>query len=412
MQIEMYYGNFTANERNSLIISALGFLFGAPRLFFTYLVISRYIHIMRGFQPVLTKSQNYILLYLPLFLLYSLRQIYGRITAGIKMASFRPRGDGWEAAVCKLNIRRSATFDTKAEARKWAAKIETEISEGKYSLFADKTFGELLTRYATDVSVKKAGGRWERLRINAICRLDIAKVKLCDLNQTHFVKWRDDRLLEVKDASFLRDRVVVNRALNIAVKEWLWLPKNPLIGVSSPKQPEARDRLISTDEVARLCYAMSYDDTPPRTVISRVGAAFMFAIETAMRASEICNLRWDEVYLERRFLHVAGGKTPSAKRDVPLSSEAIAIIKLMERVKDSDTVFTLIPSQIDSHFRRAKGRALIDGLHFHDTRAEAITRLAGKLDILELARMVGHKDLRMLQVYYRRTAEDLAVKLQ
>lgn len=107
-----------------------------------------------------------------------------------------------------------------------------------------------------------------------------------------------------------------------------------------------------------------------------------------------------------------GGKTPAAKRDVPLSGEAIAIIKLMDKVKDGDTVFNLKPSQIDSMFRRAKGRALIEGLHFHDTRAEAITRLAGKLDILELARMVGHKDLRMLMVYYRRTAEDLAGKLQ
>ena len=206
------------------------------------------------------------------------------------MASYRKRLGAWEVSVAKLGIRKSATFDTKAEAQKWAAKIETEIQNGKYALFADKTFGELLDRYATDVSVKKAGGRWERLRINAICRLEIAKVKLCDLNQTHFVKWRDDRLQEVKDASFLRDRGVVNRALNVAVKEWLWLPKNPLIGVSSPKQPEARDRLISADEVARLCYAMSYEETPPRKVISPVCAAFMFAIETAMLARDIYNL--------------------------------------------------------------------------------------------------------------------------
>lgn len=90
----------------------------------------------------------------------------------------------------------------------------------------------------------------------------------------------------------------------------------------------------------------------PMTVISRVGAAFMFAIETAMRASEICNLRRDEVYLERRFLHVAGGKTPAARRDVPLSSGAIAIIKLMDQVKSGDYVFNLKPSQIDAMFRR------------------------------------------------------------
>jgi integrase len=332
------------------------------------------------------------------------------------MASFRKRGSSWEAFVSKTGadkkpIRKSATFDTKAEAQRWAAKIETEIHDGKYAIFADKTLGDLLTRYANEVSVNKAGGRWERLRINAICRLDIAHIKLCDLNQTHFVKWRDDRLQEVKSSSFLRDRVVVNRALNVAVKEWLWLPKNPLTGVGSPAPPVARDRLISEDEIERLCFAMGYDGTPPRTVIARVGACFTFAIETAMRASEICNLRWDEVFTERRFLKVASGKTPAARREVALSSEALRIIGLMDEVRDGDLVFNLKPSQVDALFRRAKSRAMIGDLHFHDSRHEAITRLADKLDVLALARMVGHADLRQLQVYYNATAESMAAKL-
>ena len=41
----------------------------------------------------------------------------------------------------------------------------------------------------------------------------------------------------------------------------------------------------------------------------------------------------------------------------------------------------------------------------------AITRLAKKLQILDLARIVGHKDLRMLQIYYNETAEAMATKL-
>lgn len=325
------------------------------------------------------------------------------------MASFRKRLGSWEVSVSKLGVRKSATFDTKSEAQKWAAKIETEISEGKYALYADKTFGELLQRYGKEVSVKKAGGRWELLRINATCRDPIAHIKLCDLDQTHFAAWRDRRLKDVKDASVLRDIVVINRAVNVAVKEWLWLPKNPLIGVSRPGKPEARDRLISQDEIDRLCYAMGFDDTTPKTVMSRVGCVFMFAIETAMRASEICNLQWDDVFIERRFLKIQGGKTPAARRDVPLSSEAIRLIELMDR--SNPTVFDLIPSQVDVHFRRAKDRAAIDDLHFHDSRHEAITRLANKLDVLALARMVGHRDLRQLQVYYNAAAEDLAKKL-
>lgn len=48
---------------------------------------------------------------------------------------------------------------------------------------------------------------------------------------------------------------------------------------------------------------------------------------------------------------------------------------------------------------------------FHDARATAITRLSKRLDILELARMVGHRDPRSLMVYYRKSATDIAAKL-
>jgi integrase len=48
---------------------------------------------------------------------------------------------------------------------------------------------------------------------------------------------------------------------------------------------------------------------------------------------------------------------------------------------------------------------------FHDTPHLAITRLAKKLGVLDLARMVGHRDLRQLQVYYNVTAAAMAARL-
>ena len=74
-------------------------------------------------------------------------------------------------------------------------------------------------------------------------------------------------------------------------------------------------------------------------------------------------------------------------------------------------LFDLTPAQIDSAFRKAKGRLGTKGLRFHDSRAEACTRMAGKLDILDLARVIGHRDLKSLQHYYRATASELADKL-
>ncbi|MHB9102702.1 MAG: tyrosine-type recombinase/integrase [Sulfuricella sp.] len=50
-------------------------------------------------------------------------------------------------------------------------------------------------------------------------------------------------------------------------------------------------------------------------------------------------------------------------------------------------------------------------LHFHDLRHEATSRLAEKLALHELMKVTGHKDTRMLAMYYHPRAEDLARKL-
>jgi integrase len=54
---------------------------------------------------------------------------------------------------------------------------------------------------------------------------------------------------------------------------------------------------------------------------------------------------------------------------------------------------------------------LLVDLHFHDLRHEATTRLAEKLQIHELMKVIGHKGTKMLARYYHPRAEDLAKKL-
>lgn len=338
------------------------------------------------------------------------------------MATFEKRGSSWRAQVKKSGIRRSATFDTKAEAVAWAATTEAGIIAGKRGAVPDKSFGDLLEKYADEVSSAKRGERWERMRIGLLCRDELAKVKLADLAPEHFAGWRDRRLRAVSAASVRREWTLISHALNVAVREWRWLPDNPIKMVRRPAPPRARDRRISADEIERLLFALGYDfDARPTTATARVGAAFLFALETAMRAGEIAGLTWNDVDLDRRFLRVlgeahGGGKTLAARRDVPLSSEAVRILRQLGTQNNVgntlNSVFCINTRQLDALFRKAKARAMIDDMHFHDTRHEAITRLAKRLDVLELARMVGHRDLRQLMVYYNATAEELAGKLE
>jgi integrase len=143
-----------------------------------------------------------------------------------------------------------------------------------------------------------------------------------------------------------------------------------------------------------------------------------------MRIGEICALNWGDVDLDARFLRVRGvdigaGKSLAAKREVALTSEAIRILRQMtpnntnghQADTISDTIFNLTPKQQDSNFRKAKKQAGITNLTFHDSKHEAITRLAQKLLPLELAKMVGHKDLKITMRYYNPTGAELAAKL-
>jgi integrase len=325
------------------------------------------------------------------------------------MGTIRKKGSGYEAQVARLGVRKSKTFRTKAEANMWIAETEKGIIRGKHNGPQDKTFADLLHKYGSTVSVTKRGKEWELWRVKAISNEPLGQVPLDELNQTHFVDWRDRRLEVVSAATVLRDWNLMSHALNIAVKEWKWLHDNPLRGVRKPKGNHHRERRITQDEIDRLLMALGYErDIKPEITSARVGAALLFAIETAMRAGEIVSLHWENVDLENRTAKLLMTKN-GFPRIVPLSSEAIRILNHV-RV-DTESVFNLNIDKLDSWFRRAKKRAMIEDLHFHDSRAEAITRLAKKVDILTLARISGHRDLRQLQIYYRESMEDIAKRI-
>lgn len=98
-------------------------------------------------------------------------------------------------------------------------------------------------------------------------------------------------------------------------------------------------------------------------------------------------------------------------RDVALTTRAVELLKVMQRTSNQHCVFRLVSGTADTLFRKARDKVGISDLHFHDTRHEATTRLARKLDVLDLARMTGHKDTRSLMIDYNATATELASRL-
>lgn len=319
------------------------------------------------------------------------------------MASFRKHNKGWRAEVFRQGIRKSKTFPTKREAQDWAARTEFEIQHA--DKVADKTqLGDVFNRYAREVSPKKKGGRWEVIRLEKLQKDKIAKVQLGRLAASDFATWRDARLKEVQPASVIREMQLMSSVLSTARREWGLISSNPLSDVSKPRKPPPRDRLPTQGEIETMLHCAGSDLAK---ATARAFHAFRFALETAMRAGEIAGLEWDRVDLDRRvarLIHTKNGRP----RDVPLSTKAV---ELLEALPKADPVFGLSSRQLDVLFRKSRDKANVVGLTFHDSRHAAITALSKKLDVLDLARMVGHSDIRQLMTYYNESAENIAKRL-
>lgn len=74
--------------------------------------------------------------------------------------------------------------------------------------------------------------------------------------------------------------------------------------------------------------------------------------------------------------------------------------------------FTINPDHASAMFSRLTRELLIEDLTFHDSRASALTWLSRRVDVMTLARISRHKNLKILmETYYRESIEDIAARI-
>lgn len=150
----------------------------------------------------------------------------------------------------------------------------------------------------------------------------------------------------------------------------------------------------------------------------------LLALETAMRRGELLSLHWENVRLKDRVAYLPMTKNGQS-RTVPLSTKAVEVLNGLTRKLYGSVFEGLTANSVKLGFIRAVKRArrvyvegggddpriLVD-LRMHDLRHIAVTRLAERLpNIVELAAVSGHSDVRMLKRYYHPNAEALAKKI-
>lgn len=323
----------------------------------------------------------------------------------------------------------TATFKRKTDAKNWASQTESDIRRGRYIETVEserKTLADLIDRYIENEVPKRQTDQdkvvmqlnWWKSEIGHMVLKTIRSSTLTELRDKllnspsernkHYNKELDAAVTKAP-ATVIRYMATLSHAFSVAVKEWEWLPNNPMDKVSRPKLPPSRLRYLSDDERSNLLDACQKSSSPYLYTV------VVLALSTGGRYSEIMNLTWDCIDIERGFAVLNKTKNHE-RRSLPIRDRALALLKELKRTRrrmDSNYLFPRqdgkAPINIRKHFLKALEVAGVDDFRFHDLRHSTASYLAmNGASNREIAEILGHKTLQMVKRYAHLTEEHSA----
>lgn len=340
-----------------------------------------------------------------------LRQVfryYAKVYA-MKLPKARKRGDAYRIEIMIDGKRFSATRDTARECEQWASQ---KILEYKAGVAQKKTISlkALFDLYFERVAKKrKTAQEYKWFFSKFVSDYPwLANKQVHEITAQDLTQYRDSEMLRISQGSVNRALGVLSPVFTFAVKELFIIDKNPLSSVVRLKENPPRNRRISDEEIEKILEAADYQlGTAPRNTLQYVAWAFVFAIKTCMRRGEIWGIKKE--HINERYIYLPMTKNGSS-RHVPLSDEAQQMIGWLDVIGEH-MLPQINEGTVSAAWTRLTDRSRIDDLHFHDSRHEAISRFVRdyKIPVESLAKITGHKDLKiLLNTYYNPTPDELA----
>lgn len=338
------------------------------------------------------------------------------------MPTYQERGDSVRAIIrIKGHKTVSKTFRNKTLAKQWATKTEAAMLDGDYFDPGKITLGSLVARYLEE---HPDLDRWTRNRYKSLLS---PQAKLAELPvaqcQDQLQAWVERRRKQVKPDTIHRECGVLASLFTHAMKRWrIKLKVNPVRDLDKPPRGKGRSRRVSDDEIQKLWqYFDQGEGRWPKLLKDYVPWMFAFACETGLRLAELTKIEWATTDLAARTVYVEHSKNGDSRYGV-LTDRAVEILEelltfratasLGGQEKMSAQVFPVNKTSLGTEFREACKALGITDLHFHDSRHEACSRLAKVFGVMELAKIIGHRDLKSLMIYYNPTPAELASKLR
>jgi integrase len=331
------------------------------------------------------------------------------------------RGGVWwyDFQVRGVRVRESSGFASKADAVHSEAlrkagliqsngKLEVKIPETRFGEFALTEFAswsenELSEHPSTHQrymrSVKVLVRYFGQRTFDMITSAEVERFKITRSHERR--KFAADKR-HVTPGAVNRDLAVLRILFNLAIR----LNKarvNPVSGVKLLAEHNLQMRVVSPEEESAYLTAASQPLRDVATII----------LETGMRPGEVFRLRREDVNLELSFLRVPSGKTPFARRTIPLTRRDLTV--LSRRVSSAKTTW-IFPSRIDSsrpigwlrkaHIKALRLAAINPPFRLYDLRHTALTRMAmAGIDLPTLRELAGHANIQMTMRYIHPTPD-------
>lgn len=200
--------------------------------------------------------------------------------------------------------------------------------------------------------------------------------------------YMDERFETVSRGTVQKDAAILKAVLNKAHREGL-VDKPPLF--PKFKKLKHRTRWLTLEEERKLTDAASGHLVP----------LIRFAVDTGGRLSELLGLDWRYVEMEHKRIQFVDTKN-GEDRTVRLCDRALATLAALDP-KDTGPVFTYNGKAVKSMktaFNKARERAGLENLRFHDLRHTFASRLVqAGIPLYEVMNLTGHKSLEMVQRY-------------
>jgi integrase len=298
----------------------------------------------------------------------------------------------------------------KTMAKQQEALIKTDLMKGvvkssQVQLVTFKEWGELYLNLEVVKRLRSYKDRVEIVRNQLIpffgCMV-LTEIKPVDVESFRAQRRKRDGTAPCLQ-TINNDHIVLKHCLNVAIRRGLMVT-NPASAVPLPDPHNERDRVLSQEEWMRL-----YEVAKPH-----LKPVLLLAYQLGQRFSEIINLTWDRVDLQRGFISLRAMDTKTKKpRRVPLTPVVKATLHDLAKVRSLTTPNVFLyegkPLKgVKRAFRTALKEANIQDFRFHDLRHCASTNLrrAG-VDTATAMRIVGHKSEKMWKRYNAIEESDL-----